>query len=160
MGHGPEGSPAIDPDVGAPQSDIKYHYKEALYHAMARDRAVRQISDMVEAGVDVTPEMAEEIELRHYRRIPAKLTHMRYHSFLVYFGMLKRLGWVEETGKTEPSTLQENYPPGPPRIFYRLTKKGRGAPDPQWSNPLITLYPELSLEYFKGKREALRRSRA
>ena len=42
MGQGPNGSPEIDPSVGAPQSDICYHYKKALLKAIAVDRATRQ----------------------------------------------------------------------------------------------------------------------
>lgn len=97
MGHGPEGSPVIDPEKGAPQADIKFQYKEALYRAMARDRAEREISDLVKAGVEVTQEKAEEIEKKHYNRIPGKITRMRYHSFMSYFNKLKMLGWVEAT---------------------------------------------------------------
>jgi hypothetical protein len=42
LGHGPNGSPKIDPVVGAPQSDIFYFYKTALLKANALDRAARQ----------------------------------------------------------------------------------------------------------------------
>ena len=38
LGHGPNGSPVIDPDIGAPQADIFYHYKKALMRATALDR--------------------------------------------------------------------------------------------------------------------------
>jgi len=41
LSHGPNGSPMIDPDVGAPQADICYHYKTALIEATALDRAAR-----------------------------------------------------------------------------------------------------------------------
>jgi len=85
--------------------------------------------------------------LQELKRVPHKYTRMRYHSFLVYFGMLKRLGWVEETGETEPSTFQDNYPAGPARTYYRLTRKGREAADAEWSNPLFILYPETFLRH-------------
>jgi len=39
LGHGPNGSAKIDPDVGAPQADIFYHYKMALMKATAMDKA-------------------------------------------------------------------------------------------------------------------------
>ena len=39
LGNGPWGSPRIDPNVGAPQADIFYHYKRALLRANALDRA-------------------------------------------------------------------------------------------------------------------------
>jgi len=97
MGNGPEGSRAIDPEQGAPQADINYEYKEALARATARERAERIISHMVVSGVDVTEEQADRIYERELKRVSRKFTHMRYHSFLMYFGVLKRLGWVEAT---------------------------------------------------------------
>jgi len=39
MGNKPGGSPSIDPDAGAPQADIFYHYKNSLRKAIALDRA-------------------------------------------------------------------------------------------------------------------------
>ena len=42
MGHGPYDTPKIDPDIGAPQSDIFYHYKTALLRNIALDKATRQ----------------------------------------------------------------------------------------------------------------------
>ena len=42
----------------------------------------------------------------------------------MYFGVLKRLGWVEVTENTEPSAIQDNYPSAPERVYYRLTKAG------------------------------------
>lgn len=41
MGNAPNGSPKVDPDIGAPQADIFHHYKLALMRATALDRAVR-----------------------------------------------------------------------------------------------------------------------
>lgn len=83
------------------------------------------------------------------KKVSRKFTHMRYHSFLMYFGVLKRLGWVEATGVTEPSTIQDNYPPAPERVYYRLTQKGIDAGDELWSNPLFTLYPEIGPSHMK-----------
>ena len=149
LGHGPNGSPRIDPEVGAPQADINYEYKEALARATAQDRAERIISRMVVSGVDVTEEGAENIYQHEMRRVSRKLTHMRYHSFLMYFGVLKRLGWVETTNETEPSSIQDNYPPAPRRVYYRLTKNGVEAGEKLWSNPLFTLYPGIGLSHTK-----------
>lgn len=147
LGHGPEGAPVIDPGRGSPQSEINYEYKSALVRAIARDHTEKIISAMVVRGVDVTPEMADRIYDAELKKIPHKYTRMRYHSFLVYFGMLKRLGWVEPTGEVEASAFQDSYPPGPARTYYRLTKKGREALDVEWSNPLFTLYPEIAAKY-------------
>ena len=149
LGHGPEGTTLIDPEVGSAQADINYSYKEALARATARERAERIISRMVVSGIDITEEQAERIYERELKRISRKFTHMRYHSFLMYFGVLKRLGWVEVTGQTEPSAIQDNYPPAPKRTYYRLTRKGIEAGDELWSNPLFTLYPEIAPSHMK-----------
>ncbi len=149
LGNGPEDSTKIDPGRGAAQADICYHYKEALARATAYDRAERIISDMVVKGVDVTEEEAEKIYQRELKRVSRKFTHMRYHSFLMYFGVLKRLGWVETTNETEPSSIQDNYPPAPRRVYYHLTQKGIEAGEELWSNPLFTLYPEIGLSHIK-----------
>ncbi len=104
---------SINPVRGSTQSDINYEYKEASARATAREHAEKIISNMVVSGVEVTEDDAESIYLRQLKRISRKFTHMRYHSFLVYFGMLKKLGWVEATHETEPSTIQDNYPERP-----------------------------------------------
>ena len=149
LGKEPGGSRVIDPQRGATQADINYEYKEALARATAQDRAERIISRMVVGGVDVTEEEAKNIYQRELRRVSRKFTHMRYHSFLMYFGVLKRLGWVETTNETEPSSIQDNYPPAPRRVYYHLTQKGREAGEELWSNPLFTLYPEIGLSHIK-----------
>jgi hypothetical protein len=149
LGKGPEGSRVVNPEQGAPQADINFEYKEALARATARERSERIISNMVVKGADVTEEEAEKIYQRELKRVSRKFTHMRYHSFLMYFGVLKRLGWVETTEKTEPSTIQDNYSPAPERTYYRLTKKGIQAGDELWSNPLFTLYPEIGPSHMK-----------
>jgi hypothetical protein len=145
LGNGPEGSRKI----GSAQSDINYEYKEARARATARERAEKIISKLVLNGVNVTEEDAERIYQRELKRISRKFTHMRYHSFLVYFGVLKRLGWVETTSVTEPSSMQENYSAAPDRVYYRLTEEGAKADQEFWSNPLFTLYPEIGPSHMK-----------
>jgi hypothetical protein len=149
LGKGPEGSRVVDPEQGAPQADINYEYKEALARATAREHAERIISRMVVSGADVTEEDADRIYERELKRVSRKFTHMRYHSFLMYFGVLRRLGWMEATGQTETSSIQDNYPPAPERTYYRLTEKGIEAGDELWSNPLFTLYPEIGPSHMK-----------
>ncbi|MDP2918926.1 MAG: hypothetical protein Q8O43_01740 [Dehalococcoidia bacterium] len=149
MGKGPEGSKKIDPDRGAPQTDINFEYKEALARATARERAERIISRMVVSGADVSEEQADRIFNRELKKLSRKFSHMRYHSFLMYFGTLKRLGWVEPAGQSEMSSIQGNYPQAPGRTYYRLTKKGIEAGDDFWSNPLFTLYPEIGPSHLK-----------
>jgi len=156
LGHGPEGSLKIDPEVGACQEDIFYHYKLALHKAYAEDATAWENDERVRAGKGPYTELeyAERVDW-HLRRIPYKLVKARYHSFQMYFHWLKQLGWVEFTGKEETSSVQEvmpDYPQAPPRRYYRLTKKGKEAPDYEWSNPQLTLYPERGLDYFREKR--------
>jgi len=149
LGNGPEGSTKIDADRGSAQADINFEYKEALARATARGRAERIISRMVLSGADVTEEEAERIYERELKRVSRKFTHMRYHSFLMYFGVLKRLGWVETTEETQHSAIQDNYPLGTSRTYFRLTKKGIEAGEENWSNPLFTLYPEIGPSHMK-----------
>ncbi len=149
LGNGPEGSTKIAPERGAPQADINYEYKESLARATAREHAEKIISDMVLDGVDVTEEDAENIYQRQLKKVSRKFTHMRYHSFLMYFGVLKRLGWVEATGGIEASGIQDNYSAAPSRTYYRLTRRGKEAGNELWSNPLFTLYPEIGPNHLK-----------
>ncbi len=111
MGHGPNGSPQIDPSVGAPQSDICYHYKQALLRTIAVDRATRQ--EEKEAKREkclISAERIERLTARYLHQTPYKSSSCRYHSFVVYFSNLQRLGWVEDSGVEEPSAFQDNYP--------------------------------------------------
>ena len=141
IGHGPNGSPRIDPNVGAPQADIFYHYKTALLKATAVDRATRHEEKQAQREKrGISPEEIERLTERYLARIPYKTTSCRYHSFVVYFSNLQRLGWVEFTGKEEASAFQDYYPPGPPRRYFRLTDAGRAASDVAWSNPQFALY--------------------
>jgi hypothetical protein len=153
LGHGPEGSKRIDPDEGAPQTDIFDEYKSALLRSFARDSVERLEEARIRAGKGAFTEAEYQSQLEYFlERIPRKFTRMRYSSFCRYFGHLQRLKWVEKSGKTETSAFQEKYPPAPPRIFYRLTDAGRAASDAEWSNPLITLYPNLfNLDYFRAR---------
>ncbi len=140
-GHGPNGSPRINPDVGAPQADIFYHYKTALIKAIAVDRATRREERQAQREKRaISPEEIERLTERYLVGTPYKSTSCRYHSFVVYFSNLQRLGWVEPTGKEEASAFQDHYPAGPPRRYFRLTKVGRDAGDAAWSNPHLALY--------------------
>ena len=140
-GSGPNGSPAIDPEVGAPQADIFYHYKTALRKATALDRATRKEERKARREKrSINPENIEGLTRRYLARMPYKANGCRYHSFVVYFSTLHRLGWVQPSGREEASSFQQNYPPGPPRRYYRLTQTGREAGDADWANPHLALY--------------------
>jgi len=159
-GRAPEGSPSIDPDIGACQEDIFYHYKLALHRAYAEDATGYENEKRIKAGKPIYTEGEYWERVAYFMsRMPYKLFKCRYHSFQRYFHWLKQLGWVEFTGKEEKSSVQENYPDAPPRKYYRLTPKGVEAPDYQWSNPQLTLYPERGLEYFREKRKNHKYSR-
>ena len=141
LGNGPNGSPKIDRELGAPQADICYHYKTALLKATALDRATRREEKQARREKRaISPEEIERLTERYLARIPYKSTSCRYHSFVVYFSNLQRLSWVEPTGKEELSTFQGHYPSGPPRRYFRLTKTGREAGDAAWANPQLALY--------------------
>lgn len=121
--------------------DIFFEYKSALRRAWAEDMVAMEEGKRIRRKAPAfTPEEAERRTVYYMERIPIKFTRARYSSFTRYFGHLKRLGWVEETGKVEPSALQDNYPPAPSRVYYRLTDAGIAAFDAAWSNPLLTLY--------------------
>jgi len=141
LGHGPNGSPRIDPTVGAPQADVFFHYKHSLIRAIALDRATRQ--EEKEARRErrsIDPWRIEGLTEHHLRHVPYKSTGARFHSFIVYVSNLQRLGWIEFTGREEKSTLQDHHPPGPPRRYFRLTGAGRAAPESAWRNPQAALY--------------------
>jgi hypothetical protein len=140
-GNGPYGSPVIDPGVGAPQADIFHHYKQSLRQETAMDRATRTEEKKARREKrPVDPDNIERLAEKYLSRLPYKAKGCRYHSFVVYFSNLQRLGWVEFTGNEEPSTFQNNYPAGPPRRYYRLTDAGWGAGDAAWTNLRMALY--------------------
>lgn len=153
-GNAPEGSPTIDPAKGAPQADIFYFYKLAQHRSYAEDTVAYENEARIKAGRPIySPDEYEQRVGWHMRRIPYKLVSCRYHSFVNYFGMLKKLGWLEETGEEERSAPQDYYEGFQPRVYYRLTTKGIKAPDYEWSNPKLVLYPQFSLEYHREKRK-------
>jgi len=141
LGNAPNGSPKIDLDVGAPQADIFYHYKMALRMATAYDRATRVEEKRAKREKrPINPDNIERLAERYLGRMPYKAQGCRYHSFVVYFSNIQRLGWVEATGREELSAFQEHYPAGQPRKYFRLTVAGRGASETAWANPYLALY--------------------
>jgi len=141
LGKGPYDSPKIDPEIGASQAVIFHDYKLALMRATAFDRATRLEEKKARREQRrVNPDNIERLAHRFLARMPYKAQGCRYHSFVVYFSNIVRLGWVEATGQQEPSSFQDHYPPGQPRKYFRLTKAGRDANDDAWANPLRALY--------------------
>jgi hypothetical protein len=143
LGKGPYGSPKIDPAIGAPQAVIFHDYKLALMRTTALDRATRFEEKRAKRDQRrINPEIIESIAQRFLARMPYKAQGCRYHSFVVYFSNLQRLGWVEATGKEAPSSFQDHYLLGQPRKYFRLTKTGKKAGDDAWANPHRALYGE------------------
>jgi hypothetical protein len=141
LGNSPYGSPKIDPEVGACQADIFHEYKMALMRATALDRAIRlEEKRAIRERRFIDPDKITELANRYLAHMPYKAQGCRFHSFVVYFSNLQRLGWVEPTGREEPSAFQDHYPPGPLRRYFRLTELGQKASDAAWSNPLLALY--------------------
>jgi len=141
LGYGPNGSPSIDPEVGAPQADVFYFYKRALMGATALDQATRVEEKRARREkCSIEPANIEKLAEQYLSQMPCKSRGCRFHSFVVYFSNLQRLHWVEPTGREEPSSFQDHYPPGPPRRYFRLTDAGRTAPETAWDNPYRTLY--------------------
>ena len=141
MGNGPYGSPSIDSDIGAPQADIFHYYKMALIRATALDMATRTEEKIARRQRHpINPDNINRLAERYQAHMPYKAHGCRYHSFVVYFSNLQRLGWVEPSGKVEASAFQDNYPQGQPRIYYRLTRASMLASDQEWANPHRALY--------------------
>ncbi len=141
LGRSPNGSPVIGPYVGAPQADIFHHYKMALMKATALDKATRTEEKRARREKrSIDPANIEKLAEKYLARMPYKAQRCRFHSFIVYFSNIQRLGWVEATGQEEFSEFQDHYPPGPPRRYFCLTKAGREAGDAAWANPLRALY--------------------
>jgi hypothetical protein len=141
LGKGPQDSVQIDPEVGAHQAFIFQNYKLALMRATALDRATRTEEKKAKRDKrSIDPDNIEKLAEKYLSRMPYKANGCRYHSFVVSFSNLQRLGWVEPSGIEEPSAFQDNYPPGPPRKYFRLTEAGREASDAAWSNPRLALY--------------------
>ena len=141
LGHGPYDTPRINPRVGAPQAEIFHYYKTALIRTTALDRATRVEEKQARREKRlIDPDRIEELAERYLASMPYKAQGCRFHSFVVYFSTIQRLGWVKATGKEEPSAFQDHYPKGQPRKYFRLTKAGREAGDAAWANPHLALY--------------------
>ena len=141
LGNSPKESSVIKPDVGAPQASIFHYYKIALMKATALDKATRAEEKKARREKrSINPDNIETLTQKYLARMPYKARGCRYHSFVVYFSNLQRLGWVEFSGLEEPSAFQGNYPAGSPRRYYRLTATGAVASDTEWSDPRATLY--------------------
>ena len=83
LGHGPEDSATIDPEIGACQEDSFYQYKLALHRAYAEDAVAWENEERIRKGKPIYN--SEEYQERFDQllsRIPYKLTKCRYHSLV------------------------------------------------------------------------------
>jgi hypothetical protein len=136
-GKKPYGSPGINPSMGAPQADIFYYYKMALIRETALNLATaaeEKTARKKKHAID--PDAIEKSTDKYLERIHYKTKGCRYHSFVTYFSLLVRLGWVEFTGRVQ----QSEFSSGQSRRYYRLTASGLNAPDYAWANPYRALY--------------------
>ncbi len=158
LGLGPEDSPKIDPDEGDYGEHIFFYYKEALRRAYARDAVAWENELRIrKKEAPYTPEEYAERHGWHLERVPYKLHRARFHSFYRYFHYLKQLGWIARTGREIESYIQTlTYAEAPPCRYYRLSEKGKAAPEHEWYRPQLTLYPEFTPEYFAQKNEERR----
>lgn len=141
LGEGPQGAPNIDPFVGSYQADIFYQYKMVLIRTTAVERATRiEEKHAKKEKRAIDPARIEQLTERLIARMPYKAQGCRLHSFVVYFSMPQKLGWVEATGREEHSSFQDNYPEGQPRKYFRITTKGKKAKITDWANPHAALY--------------------
>ena len=72
-----------------------------------------------------------------------------YRSHLVYMRGLARMGLIERTGRLEESDdpKVELIAPVEERVYFRLTSKGKRAPDYVWTHPLRLYYRPFDWEY-------------
>ena len=141
LGHGPYGSQKINLEIGAPQADIFFHYKNSLRRATALDKASRLEEKRARfERRSINPENIENLTERYLARMPYKAQGCRYHSFVTYFSDIQRLHWVEPTGREMPSSFQDHYLLGQPRKYFRLTSAGKEASESAWANPHRALY--------------------
>jgi integrase len=132
-GHAPYGAPNINPEIGAPQSDIFREYEEALLRILALDKATDVETRIAKRlGCYIDPENINRLYGWYFPRIPHKRFGFRYHSCIIYFRNIIRLGRVEPSGLKEPYAFQSNYPSRPSRKYYGLTAIGRTASDISW----------------------------
>ncbi len=140
-GRSPQESPKIDPDNGAPQAEMFHQYKMALMRTTALDRATRAEEKLARRdNRPINPDNIENLTEIFLAGMPYKAHGCRSHSFNSYFSTIKKLSWVEATGREEPSAFQEHYPAGQPRKYFKLTQAGLNASDDDWANPQRALY--------------------
>lgn len=156
---------------GAPQRDIWARYRDFLFVAWGQELVERWREQGREIPDD--PEEYEQLERVARARIPQRLSRMRVASFYRYFRNLRTLGWVEPSGEEEGSLLggepdggvqiiagQTLLPIPQPRRYYRLTRRGLEVPvEDGWRNPLLLLYPERGVDYYRGTARQARERR-
>ena len=116
--------------------NVKYIYSNRLN--LGKFRTEEKRARMGNRRID--PDNIDKLTEVYLSWMAYKAHGCRSHSFVTYFSMLQNLEWVEPSGIVEKSHFQNNYPDGQPRIYFRLTEKGKSASDSQWANPHKALY--------------------
>jgi hypothetical protein len=127
--------PTRSPRIGVPWGRASSKYRPGLF--------VKKY--LVEQGeacqADIFYAISQEIVSLNQERINSgeKVLKMpNYSSFSKYFHWFLLLGLVERTGRREPAV----YDFLKPRVFYRLTEKGRAA-ERAWADPVKSVHPEF-----------------
>lgn len=88
----------------------------------------------------------------HWEELGLRQVIGTYNSFVIWFAVLIRLGWVELTGEEERSYIQDllikadkDITKASPRKYYRITPEGLAQPEISWRSPIVSLmdkYPD------------------
>jgi hypothetical protein len=90
-GNGAEESKEINPNIGAPMTDIHFEHKSSPHRAHARDAVEWEEERRIRRGKTAYSEEEYQQQLQYFLdHIRYKLRKMRYASFTRYFGHLKR----------------------------------------------------------------------
>ena len=125
LGRGPNGSPEIDPNIGAPQADIFHHYKVALMKTSALDRATRveeRRAQQEKRSID--PENIERLAEKYLARMSYKAQGCRFHSFVVYFSTLSTRLPNKADRHSRKETGRHTTKRYRPKVFYPTKAKG------------------------------------
>ena len=83
LGHGPYGSPRINPEVGDFQADIFFRYKNALRRATALDRATRLEEKRARREKRlINPDNIDRLTERYLARMPYKSQGCRFFEYV------------------------------------------------------------------------------
>jgi len=141
LGYGPNGSPSINPRLGACQSDIFYHYKTALMRATAVDQATRIEEKRARREKrSIEPANIERLAEQYLSRMPYKSRGCDSIVLSCIFPTFNDcIGW-NLPGEKSRQVFRIIIHPARHADIFRLTDAGRTAPESAWDNPYRALY--------------------